>query len=68
MRSHPRGAAFAFALVALLAGRAAEAQVTTGTITGTVKDEQGAAVPGATVTGIRKKPPIDWTEGDPIPF
>ena len=24
--------------------------------------------PGATVTGIRKKPPIDWTEGDPIPF
>jgi hypothetical protein len=24
--------------------------------------------PGATVTGIRKKPPIDWKEGDPIPF
>jgi hypothetical protein len=24
--------------------------------------------PGATVTGIRKKPPIDWTKGDPIPF
>jgi hypothetical protein len=50
MRNHPRGAGIAFALVALLAGRAGEAQVTTGTITGTVKDPQGAAVPGATVT------------------
>ena len=34
----------------LLAGAPGEAQVTTGTIVGTVKDEQGAAVPGATVT------------------
>lgn len=24
--------------------------------------------PGATVTRIRKKPPIDWAKGDPIPF
>ena len=24
--------------------------------------------PGATVTGIRKKPPIDWSRGDEIPF
>jgi hypothetical protein len=24
--------------------------------------------PGATVTGIRKKPPIDWARGDEIPF
>src|SRR5687767_12642512 len=50
MRNHARGAAVAFSLVALLAGRAAEAQVTGGTITGTVKDQQGAAVPGARVT------------------
>ena len=38
-------------LVCLLAGTvAASAQVATGTITGTVKDGQGATVPGATVT------------------
>ncbi len=38
-------------LVCLLAGTvAALAQVATGTITGTVKDGQGATVPGATVT------------------
>ena len=24
--------------------------------------------PGAAVTGLRKKPPIDWARGDPIPF
>jgi hypothetical protein len=24
--------------------------------------------PGATITGIRKRPPIDWTKGDSIPF
>jgi Carboxypeptidase regulatory-like domain/TonB-dependent Receptor Plug Domain/TonB dependent receptor len=45
-----RGAAIALALVGLLAGATADAQVTTGTITGTVRDPQGAAVPGATVT------------------
>ncbi len=40
----------ALALAGLLAGAAARAQVTTGTIVGTVKDAQGAAVPGASVT------------------
>jgi hypothetical protein len=24
--------------------------------------------PGAAVTGIRKKPPVDWARGDEIPF
>jgi hypothetical protein len=24
--------------------------------------------PGATVTGIRRKPPVDWERGDEIPF
>jgi hypothetical protein len=24
--------------------------------------------PGATVTGIRRKPPVNWERGDPIPF
>lgn len=24
--------------------------------------------PGATVTGIRRKAPVDWERGDPIPF
>ena len=36
--------------VAALLAAGAEAQVTTGTITGTVKDNTGAVVPGATVT------------------
>jgi len=40
----------ALSLVGLLGVTTAEAQVTTGTIVGTVKDPQGAAVPGATVT------------------
>ena len=45
-----RGVAAALALVGLLAGAPGEAQVTAGTIVGSVKDEQGAAVPGANVT------------------
>src|SRR5688572_16999124 len=45
-----RSAVIAATLLYLLAGAAAEAQVTTGTVVGTVKDPQGAAVPGATVT------------------
>ena len=49
-RTVARGAAIALALIGLLAGATARAQVTTGTITGTVRDPQGAAVPGATVT------------------
>ena len=49
-RNVARGAATVFSLVGLLAGAVSEAQVTTGTIVGSVKDPQGAAVPGATVT------------------
>src|SRR5437762_10626289 len=37
-------------VASLLTGRSAAAQGTTGSITGTVTDETGAAVPGATVT------------------
>ena len=40
----------AFSVAGLLGVTSTEAQVTTGTIVGTVKDPQGAAVPGATVT------------------
>ena len=40
----------ALSIVGLLGVTNAQAQVTTGTIVGTVKDPQGAAVPGATVT------------------
>jgi len=47
-RNVARGAVLS--LVGLLAGAVSEAQVTTGTIVGSVKDPQGAAVPGATVT------------------
>ena len=51
MRSNvARGAAGALALAGLLAGAPGEAQVTNGTIVGSVKDEQGGAVPGANVT------------------
>ena len=50
-RNVARGVAIALSLVGLLGGATrAQAQVTTGTIVGTVKDQQGAAVPGATVT------------------
>jgi carboxypeptidase family protein/TonB-dependent receptor-like protein len=49
-RNVGRGAAVALALAGLLMGAPSEAQVTTGTIAGSVKDEQGAAVPGARVT------------------
>jgi hypothetical protein len=49
-RNVARRVATVFSLVGLLAGAVSEAQVTTGTIVGSVKDPQGAAVPGATVT------------------
>ena len=49
-RNVARGGAVALALAGLLMGAPGEAQVTTGTIAGSVKDEQGAAVPGARVT------------------
>jgi hypothetical protein len=39
----------AAALVALTTALPASAQVTTGMVTGTVKDAQGGVVPGATV-------------------
>ena len=46
MRRHLFGAA----MIVLLTGAAAFAQQTTGTITGRVLDQQGSAIPGATVT------------------
>ena len=52
MRIQPvfgRGGLLAFTLTALLAAPAS-AQVDTGTISGTVKDETGGVLPGATVT------------------
>jgi hypothetical protein len=49
-RNVARGVAIALSLVVLLGGAMSEAQVTMGTIVGAVKDQQGAAVPGATVT------------------
>ena len=49
-RNIARGVAIALSLAGLLGGTISEAQVTTGTIVGSVKDPQGGAVPGATVT------------------
>lgn len=45
-----RGVVIALSLLGSLHSVTTEAQVTTGTIVGTVRDQQGAAVPGATVT------------------
>ena len=51
LRPSMSSAVIALLLVAiLLTGRTAAAQGTTGSITGTVTDASGAAVPGATVT------------------
>ena len=60
MRStHLSVAAIAIGLVLVLPGPAA-AQVTTGSIAGSVKDQQGGVIPGATVTLDQRY------EGDPI--
>src|SRR5438309_1527294 len=61
----------AVALIALSVGTApAAAQITTGTVTGTIKDSQGGVVPGATVVlisearGTRSVPAITNATGD----
>jgi hypothetical protein len=65
------GRALALAMVALCAGALdATAQITTGTIAGTVKDSQGGVVPGATVVlvsearGTRSAPAVTNAQGD----
>ncbi|HET9270610.1 MAG TPA: carboxypeptidase-like regulatory domain-containing protein [Vicinamibacterales bacterium] len=50
MRSRVRAAAMGLCLCLLTAGRFAYAQIGGGQITGLVKDQAGAAVPGATIT------------------
>ena len=69
MRSVQRICVLAF--VALIAGALwASAQVTTGTVSGTVKDAQGGVIPGATVMlisearGTRSAPAITNATGD----
>src|SRR5262245_41934829 len=56
--------------VALVLPRPAAAQVTTGSIAGTVKDPQGGVIPGATVTVIsdtkatKSTPVVTNADGD----
>ena len=56
--------------VTLLAATPAAAQLTTGTLTGTIKDAQGGVIPGATVVitsearGTQLPPAVTNTEGD----
>ena len=51
MRSTRGLGTLATALVVLLAtASSARAQITTGSVAGTVKDSQGGVIPGATVT------------------
>ena len=49
-----RGIAAVAVVFALAAPLPAQAQITTGSIAGTVKDEQGGVVPGATVAAINE--------------
>jgi hypothetical protein len=65
------GRVMALALMALCAGALnATAQITTGTITGTVKDAQGGVIPGATVViisearGTKSAPAVTSESGD----
>jgi hypothetical protein len=72
MMSKSRSAlAVVVAIVAMLAfAMPAAAQITTGTVSGTVKDAQGGVIPGATVTlisearGTRMAPAVTNTTGD----
>src|SRR6516162_9153979 len=52
MARTPFARRFALGLGAWLIAATAQAQLTTGTVTGTVKDSQGGLVPGAAVTLI----------------
>jgi hypothetical protein len=62
-------AAAVIGIIALCAG-GASAQITTGTITGSVKDAQGGVIPGATVTlisetkGTKSEPVVTNATGD----
>src|SRR5205809_7171794 len=64
-----RGLVTAF-LVGIALSRPASAQITTGTVSGTVKDQQGLPVPGVTVTlvsearGTKMAPVFTGTTGD----
>src|SRR5205809_405174 len=57
-------------VVGIALSRPALAQITTGTVAGTVKDEQGLPVPGASVTlvsearGTRMAPVVTGTTGE----
>jgi hypothetical protein len=57
-------------VVLLAAGGFAEAQILTGTVTGTVKDTQGGVIPGATVVlisdtrGTKSTPVVTNSTGD----
>ena len=68
MKAYVRG--FFATLLLLIAAIPVSAQITTGTVTGTVKDAQGGVVPGATVTLIsearatRSAPVVTSATGD----
>jgi hypothetical protein len=62
--------AAAVLILTLLGALPARAQLTTGTLTGTIKDAQGGVIPGATVTltsearGTQLSPAVTNTQGD----
>src|ERR1043165_8369675 len=63
-------AALTLVLVTLLAPASAAAQLTTGTLSGTIKDAQGLVIPGATVVltsearGTQLPPAVTNASGD----